>query len=93
MLTVIQDPWGIMEKASRKMKVAILGYYGRWGLPVPRRVPVSLILAPHKCEKKNASPTDEELEDLHTTVYGKLTKVYDDQKAFAGYPDMSLIIK
>ena len=65
MLTVVQDPFGLMETASRKLKAGFLGYYGRWGLPVPRRVPCTVVVAPHVCGEKTASPTAEELEVLH----------------------------
>jgi hypothetical protein len=93
MLTVVQDPFGLMETASRPLKAGCLGSYGRGGLPVPRRVPCTVVVAPHVCGEKTASPTAEELEVLHTAVYGKLTKVYNEQKAYAGYPNKTLIVK
>lgn len=89
MLTVVQDPFGIMEYVSRKMQAGMMGFYGRWGLPVPRRVPVSLCVAPYKCAKVD-NPTKEEVEKVHEAVYGGLRKVYDEQKIYAGYPDRSL---
>eukprot|EP00933_Yihiella_yeosuensis_P053108 TRINITY_DN5129_c0_g1_i2.p1 TRINITY_DN5129_c0_g1~~TRINITY_DN5129_c0_g1_i2.p1 ORF type:complete len:415 (-),score=51.97 TRINITY_DN5129_c0_g1_i2:132-1271(-) len=92
MLTVLQDPFGIMEGLSRKLKAGIMGYYGRWYLPVPYRVAVSLITNPVKATK-NASPTVEEVEEFHQKVYGGLVKVYEEQKDFAGYPHRKLIIK
>ena len=91
MLTVVQDPWGLMEKVSRKFQAGMLGFYGRWGLPVPRRVAVSVIVAPYKCEKE-ASPSAEQLEDLHSKVYRGLERTYNHQKAYTGYPNRNLII-
>ena len=38
LLTVVQDPWGLMETLSRKMRAGVMGFYGRWFLPIPRRV-------------------------------------------------------
>lgn len=92
MLTVLQDPFGLMETASRKLKTGILGYYGRWGLPVPRRVAVSIALTSVQATKIE-SPTAEQVEELHAKVYGTLGQVYDAQKAYAGYPERSLLVK
>lgn len=92
MLTVVKDPWGIMETVSRRVKAGIIGYYGRWFLPVPYRVAVTLVTKPVKVPKR-ASPTEEEVEELHREVYGSLVKVYEQQKHFAGYPHRTLVVK
>lgn len=92
MLTVVQDSWGFMEAISRKLQAGLLGYYGRWGLPVPRRVAVSVVVAPVKVSK-TAAPTAEQVEVLHQRVYGELRTNYDAAKAFAGYPHRTLIVK
>jgi len=91
MLTVVQDPFGIMEWASRKMQAGMMGFYGRWGMPVPRRIPVSLCVAPYKCQKMD-NPTKEDVEMVHNAVYGGLNKIYNEQKIYAGYPDRTLHI-
>ena len=92
-LTVLTDPFGLMERASRRMQAGIMGYYGRFGLPVPRRVAVTLVVAAVKSPKLVA-PTAEQLEQLHRDVYvGGLERVYDSLKAYAGYPEQRLVIK
>lgn len=93
MLTVVRDPWGLMEAVSRKIQAGVLGYYGRWFLPVPQRVGVSVALAIHRCGEKIPNPTTEQVEQVHSDVYGGLQRVYDQQKAYAGYPDRTLQIK
>lgn len=92
LMTVIQDPWGIMESISRKIQAGILIPYGRWGLPIPRRVAVTTIVVPYKCEKR-ASPTDAEVEEVHQAVYGALVSTYNRQKKYAGYADRTLLVK
>jgi len=92
-LTVLTDPFGLMERASRRMQAGIMGYYGRFGLPVPRRVAVTLVVAAVKSPKLVA-PTAEQLEQLHRDVYvGGLERVYDSLKAYAGYPEQRIVIK
>eukprot|EP00928_Gymnodinium_smaydae_P016468 TRINITY_DN16181_c0_g6_i1.p1 TRINITY_DN16181_c0_g6~~TRINITY_DN16181_c0_g6_i1.p1 ORF type:complete len:418 (-),score=68.82 TRINITY_DN16181_c0_g6_i1:71-1249(-) len=92
MLTVVQDPFGIMERLSRKLQAGVMGYYGRWGLPVPRRIAVTAILAPTKATKTE-NLTEEDLEAFHNAVYGSLERAYEKQKVFAGYPDRKLFVK
>jgi len=91
MLTVVQDPFGIMETISRKLQAGMMFFYGRFFLPIPRRVPVTLVCKPYECEK-NAAPTKEQVEDIHQNVYGGLLKVYEDLKIYSGYPDRKLKI-
>lgn len=91
MLTVVQDPFGVMEWASRKMQAGMMGFYGRWGMPVPRRIPVSLCVAPYRCQQMD-NPTKEDVEKVHNAVYGGLKRAYDEQKICAGYPDRTLHI-
>ena len=91
LLTVVQDPWGLMETLSRKMRAGVMGFYGRWFLPIPRRVALSVCVAPVRTTK-TASPSAEDVERLHQQVYGRLKAVYDAQKAFAGYGDRELVV-
>ena len=67
-------------------------YYGRWLLPVPRRIAVSVAVSPLKAPKI-ASPSAEEVEAFHTDVYGGLEKVFKQQRSFAGYPNKTLLVK
>merc|ERR1711964_381500 len=92
MLTIMKDPFGILEFFSRKAKAGLLGYYGRWFLPVPYRVAVSTACHPVRT-KKTAAPTVEEVEQLHQDVYGGLVKVYEHQRHYAGYPNRMLVVK
>jgi len=91
MLTVVQDPWGIMEKFSRRFKAAIMFYYARFYLPIPYRVPVTIIVHPEKAEKTE-NPTEEQVEAFHQRVYGGLTRVYQQQRGYAGHPKRTLLI-
>jgi len=91
LLTVVQDPFGLMETLSRKMRAGVMGFYGRWFLPIPRRVALSVCVAP-VATQKTAAPSAEDVERLHEQVYGRLKAVYDAQKAFAGYADRELVV-
>ena len=91
-LSVVKDPCEVMEAASRKTRVAVMAYYGRWGLPVPRRVALTAAVHAVRASKAEA-PTAEQVEELHAAVYGGLERVYAEQRGYAGYPDRSLVVR
>jgi hypothetical protein len=92
MMKILKDPLGLMEAFSRKMQAGIIGYYGRWLLPVPHRVAVTASVSVTTTTKV-ADPSTEEVEELHRKVYGGLEAVYEQQKHFAGYPNRKLVVK
>jgi len=89
--TVVQDPFGVMKWVSRKLRLSIFAFYGRWGLPVPRRAPTSMCPIFVRAEKAE-SPSEEQVEKLHQEVYGGLVRQFDRLKHYAGYGDRTLVI-
>jgi len=89
--TVVQDPFGVMKWISRKLRLSIFLFYGRWGLPIPRRAPTSMcprfVRAP-----KVESPTEDQLEKLHQEVYGGLAQEFERLKHYTGYSDRKLVV-
>ena len=65
--------------------------YGRWLLPIPRRIAITLCTDAYKCQKI-ASPTKELVENIHEKVYTSLKNIYEEQKEMAGYAGRSLRI-
>jgi len=91
MFRIVTDPFGCLEWLSRRLKVSLFVPLGRWGTPVPHRVAVTL--CPHlvRC-KKEAAPTEEQVESLHGEVYHGLSRRYEELRHFAGYPERRLVI-
>mmetsp|Transcript_23087 Transcript_23087/g.65049 ORF Transcript_23087/g.65049 Transcript_23087/m.65049 type:complete len:386 (-) Transcript_23087:58-1215(-) len=92
MFYIVTDPFGIMEAISRKLKVSIFLFFGRWGSPVPRRVAVTMCARVVQCSK-SAAPSEQEVESLHDEVYGGLSRRFDAMKHYCGYPDRTLEIQ
>ena len=67
-------------------------FYGRWGIPVPRRVAITVLVAA-TATTKTAAPSREAVDALHEEVYGNLKRAFDAQKAFAGYPARELVVR
>ena len=35
------DPWGIMKRLSKKLRMSLIGFRGRWGITtIPKKVPL-----------------------------------------------------
>eukprot|EP00931_Biecheleriopsis_adriatica_P011755 TRINITY_DN112830_c0_g1_i1.p1 TRINITY_DN112830_c0_g1~~TRINITY_DN112830_c0_g1_i1.p1 ORF type:complete len:387 (-),score=65.02 TRINITY_DN112830_c0_g1_i1:154-1314(-) len=89
---IVTDPFGILEWLSRRMHVSVFLFFGRWGLPIPRRTPLTLCSRAHRC-KKVESPTEEQVQQLHDEVYGGLERSFNSEaRHFTGYPDRTLVI-
>merc|ERR1711862_202070 len=90
MMTVVTDPFGIMEALSRKLQAGLMIVYGRFYLPIPRRIAVTMIVAPYTIPEEIGNPTVQQLEEINSCVYGGLQKQYMRQRAYAGYPHRTL---
>jgi len=91
LFTIVQDPLSILEWVSRRLQVSLFLFYGRWCLPIPRRVPLTMCPRVLKSEKVD-SPSEETVEQLHQNVYNGLSKDFCDLRRFSGHPQRSLQI-
>lgn len=89
--TIVQDPLGIMRSVSRKLGLSLFLFYGRWGLPIPRRSPTSCIMCTTILEK-NDSPTTEQVEEAHQKVYGGMVDKFHRLKSYVGLSDRTLVL-
>mmetsp|Transcript_36382 Transcript_36382/g.58370 ORF Transcript_36382/g.58370 Transcript_36382/m.58370 type:complete len:919 (+) Transcript_36382:1219-3975(+) len=65
--------------------------YGRWYLPVTRRSPITVCVgAPIIPKNQSASPTKEQIDELHTEYFTALEDLWQRNKAKCGYPDMNI---
>ena len=55
----------VAQRSSFQIEAAIMFYYARFYLPIPYRVPVTIIVHPEKAEKTE-NPTEEPLGDVET---------------------------
>jgi 1-acyl-sn-glycerol-3-phosphate acyltransferase len=85
----------ILEYISRKVGFALIFIYGRFGLPVPRRVPILAVMGKPistyhiKCEE----PTLEQIQEIQTLLIDEMQDIFDRYKGLYGWEDKHLIIK
>jgi len=85
----------ILERISRKVGFALIIVYGRFGLPIPRRVPILGVMGKPiptfqiKCEQ----PTQEQLDSIQKLLLDEMQEIFERYKGLYGWDDKKLIIK
>ena len=77
---------------SRKIGFATIIFWGRFGLPVPYRIPIVGVMAEPIPVPKNENPTDEELDVLHKLLMDRMVELFEKYKHSYGWGDKKLII-
>lgn len=92
-LTVAHDPFGIMRRLSRFFRVSIVFFWGRFGLPIPHRVPLLGVLgAPIKVPLV-PEPTSEQVAALLAKLEQEVQVLFDEHKSAYGWQHARLEIK
>lgn len=82
----------ILRHISRKIGLALIFFWGRFGLPVPYRVPLLLVFGePIPCAL-NESPSREEIDEKHALFLRRLRELFDKYKSCYGWGGEQLII-
>jgi len=71
------DPFGVMEGASRQLQTSLFIYWGRLGLPIPRRVNVTLLIGQPIQVTKVEDPTQEQVDALHEQLLCAMKETFD----------------
>jgi 1-acyl-sn-glycerol-3-phosphate acyltransferase len=85
----------ILEKISRKIGFALILIHGRFGLPIPFRIPVLAVLGKPiqtfdiKCEE----PTMEQVQKIQVLLIDEMQDIFDRYKELYGWKDKTLIIR
>merc|ERR1712137_1062889 len=88
--SVWADKFGILERISRALKTGIFVFWGRWGLPVPRRVKVTFAFSRPVGGKQVMDATQGEIDGLHSVVLTQIRTLFDLHKKAYGWQDRSL---
>lgn len=86
---------GFVAKLSRAMRASVALIWGRWGLPVPYRTPVTFVRGTPIFVDQTDDPTTEQIEALHARVVKEVEVLYYRHRDQAGsaYKDKPLIVE
>jgi hypothetical protein len=85
----------VLEKISRKIGFALIIIHGRFGLPIPFRIPVLGVLGKPiptfqiKCE----DPTMEQILQIQGLLLAEMDEIFEKYKGLYGWEDKRLIIR
>merc|ERR1712232_803762 len=82
---------GFRAWVQRKLGVALVMPYGRWGIPgVPRPVPLTYQVGRPIEMPRLPEATRADVEEHHARYMGKLKDLFENHKKEAGYEDYSM---
>jgi len=75
-LHVWADASGVLERLSRTLRVSLMVFWGRWGLPIPRRQQVVFTFGEPVRVEKTAAPSEEAVRVTHEHIIDGLRQTY-----------------
>lgn len=70
----------LLRTISRKLKMSIVIFYGRWGLPIPFRHPIKMVGGKHIRVEKCEEPSDELIERTLQRVIDTFVEMYEKHR-------------
>jgi len=87
------DPFGLLERASRAVQASLFVYWGRFLLPIPRRVNITMLIGQPIVVEKVESPTDEQVDAVHARLLREMAALFDEHKAALGWAHKSIVFE
>ena len=93
--TAVFDNFGICEHISRKIKASIFFFYGRFGLAIPRRVNITMLVGDPILvgPDKIPDPTPQQIDELHDKLLKSLENLFNQHKASLGWHHKRIVFK
>jgi 1-acyl-sn-glycerol-3-phosphate acyltransferase len=85
----------LLEKMSRKVGFALIIFHGRFGLPIPRRIPILSVKGKPvstfqiQCEE----PSPEQIQIIQERLIAEMEELFDKYKHLYGWEDKRLVVK
>jgi 2-acylglycerol O-acyltransferase 2 len=81
------DRSGTLEYLSRKLRMSLFVYWGRFFLPIPYRTNITMLFgAPIRIEKKEAADiTQEDIDEVHGKLLSGIEYLFNSHKATLGW--------
>eukprot|EP00386_Alphamonas_edax_P007801 GDKI01025889.1.p1 GENE.GDKI01025889.1~~GDKI01025889.1.p1 ORF type:complete len:413 (-),score=68.89 GDKI01025889.1:43-1281(-) len=90
-MRVWYDPWGIMKRVSRALKVSLMPCWGRFLLPIPYRTPIVCICCDMvEVGPPNPTPTESDIEAVHASVLASLRRGFETYRGGYGWDHKEL---
>ena len=84
---------GPLAALSRSAGVSLTYFWGRWGLPVPFRVPILGAVGMPIPVPKTEEPAQADIDKYHAALLSGMTELFDDTKRLYGWEEKTLVIR
>ncbi len=91
--SVWYDKFGIMQWLSRKLRISLVLFRGRWGLPIPYRTPIFGVCDAPIYVEKTENPSNEAIENLLNELQVRVRDLFETYKSSYGWEHVTLVIK
>ncbi len=92
LLSVLPGSGSLLERWSRRMRVSMSLFFGEFFLPIPRAIPVLMVLGEAVPCAVNEAPSQEEVDALHSQFCGAIVALFEKHKHAYGWGDRVLEI-
>ena len=82
----------LFETLSRWLRVSLTPFMGRWGLPIPFRLPLLYAVGAPLMVTKTPNPTPAQVDELHRRFIAALIQLFDKHKHLYGWANKRLSI-
>lgn len=83
-----------VQKLSRFLRISIMFPYGRFGLLLPRKMPLLYCIgAPISCPRVEGEPSEDQVKAIHMVLVKAVQDIYDTYKSCYGWQDRPLSIE
>ncbi len=90
----IFDKYGIMQWLSKKLKMSIILFKGRWFTPIPKRVALYLTMGPlvrNPHSNTIPNPTQKQIDEFHQMILDSIQFTFNQHKYLYGWHNKKLI--
>lgn len=87
-------PWGVrfLQPFARLLRMALVTFYGRFGLPVAFRVPLLYAIGRPLQLPQTDNPSKVEIASAHQLLMGEVQRIFDKYKGLYGWTNKQLEI-
>ena len=87
------DRFGILERISRMAQASLFIYWGRLGLPIPRRANITMLIGRPILVDKVENPSDAQVDEVHQRLLREMKELFDGHKAALGWAHKEIIFE
>lgn len=92
LLDVLPGAGSSLEALSRRLRVSLMFFFGKYYFPIPRAIPLTVVMGTPISLDKVENPSEEQVNAAHAAFCAALVSLFDKHKDAVGWADKTLDI-